>query len=109
MIENMTCDVNIYHRIKHGSRRAYRKYTVSNDLQPMTMEARMIYNHQVQSDRLDLAKEHREANSWSICIRNTDFGQCFKLTQETWNFETCNQVRSTKEKLPKPVDPRGLK
>jgi hypothetical protein len=61
-------------------------YTLPNDLQPMTTEAWMIYNHQVLSDRLDLAKEYREANCWSLHIRSRDFGQCFILTQETWKL-----------------------
>jgi hypothetical protein len=78
-------------------------YTLPNGLQPMTMEAGMIYNHQVLSDRINLIEEHREANEWSLCIRTRDFGQCFRLTQETWNSETCNQVRSTKESYPNPL------
>jgi hypothetical protein len=100
---NKTCEVKIYHRIKHGSRRAYKMYTLPNVLQPITMEAGMIYNHQVLSDRITLTKEHREANSWSLCIRSRDLGQTVRLTQETWNSETCNQVRSTKESYPNPL------
>jgi hypothetical protein len=109
MMENKTCEVKIYHRIKHGSRRAYKMYTLPNDLQPMTMEAGMIYNHHVLSDRINLTKEHRETNCWSLHIGSRDFVQCFRLTQELGNSETCNQVESTKEKLPKPIDPKGLK
>jgi hypothetical protein len=63
MMENKTCEVKIYHHIKHGSRRAYKMYTLPNFLQPMTMDGGMIYNHQVLTDRINLAKEHREANS----------------------------------------------
>jgi hypothetical protein len=102
-MENKTCEVWIYHRIKHGSRRAYNMYTLPNGLQPMTVEAGMIYNHQVMSDRINLTKEHTEANGWSLCIRNKDLGQSVRLTQETWNSETCNQVRSTKEDYPNPL------
>jgi hypothetical protein len=93
MMENETCEVKIYHRIKHGSRRAYEMYTLPNDLQPITMEARMIYNHQVLLDRIISIKEHREANGWSLHIRSRDFRQSFRLMQELGNSESCNQVR----------------